>query len=300
MKGHLDADVLAEYRAWLITGRRRRAITAHLSGCAECAALDARLAQVTALLAAAPAPAMPDSVARRLDDALASEVQKPISAERHSVPARHRGFPSGARLSKTRLSKTGLSWAGLSWAGALRLRVMAPVAAAAAVLAGGGFVLSQVGGSSASGPDSAAAAAGSAGSGHGASSAFGAASGAASSSMGPERNAEAVPGSAVYVVTSDVNYAAATLKTQVAAQLRAVSSLRATLAPAKVSACVLGVTHGKIPALTEKARYQGTPATVIVLSHDGSDQVWVAGPNCTATRSDIVAHAVLSPGISAP
>jgi len=297
MKGHLDADVLAEYRAWLITGRRRRAIAAHLSGCAECAALDARLAQVSALLAATPAPSMPDAVTRRLDDALAAEVHRPISAERHSVPAKRRGFPSWAGR-----SWAGRSWAGRSWAGAFRVRVLAPVAAAAAVLAGGGYVLSQVGGTSAlSGPDTAA---GNAGSGQAVSSGFGASAGPASSAaksrMSPERNNQAVPGSGVYVVTSDLNYTAATLRTQVAAQLRARPSLHGTLAPAAVSACVLRITRNAIPVLTEKARYQDTPATIIVLSRDGSDQVWVAGPHCTATNSDILDHVVLSPGISAP
>jgi hypothetical protein len=288
MKGHLDADVLAEYRARLITGRRRRAITAHLSGCAGCAALDARLAQVSALLAAAPVPAMPDSVARRLDDALAgalaTEAQKPISAERHSVPARHRRFPS--------------------LAGALRVRVLAPVAAAAAVLAWGGYVLGDLGGpSSSSGPASAAA-----GSARGAESEFGSAAGAATAgaatagagaSFSPRRNAEAEP-RGVYVVTSDVDYTKAALGTQVAGQLRMLSSLHATLGTSAMSACVLGVTGNAIPLLTEQAHYQGTPATVIVVSHNGADQVWVAGPKCTATDSDILRHVVLSPGISTP
>jgi hypothetical protein len=290
MKGHLDADVLAEYRAWLITGRRRRAIAAHLSGCAECAALDARLDQVSALLAAAPVPSMPDAVARRLDDVLAAEIRRPIPAERQSVPARKRGLPSWA----------GLSLLRQSWSGAFLVRVMAPVAAAAAVLAGGGYVLSNLGGASSSSEPASSAA----GSAHGAKSEFGTAagmgSGAASSPVSPARNNAAEPSSGVYVVTSGMNYTAATLKSKVADQLRARSSLRGTPATPAESGCVLGITHSVIPALTEKAHYQGAPATVIVVSRDGSDQVWVAGPACTATDSDIVAHVVLSPGISAP
>jgi hypothetical protein len=302
MKGHLDADVLAEYRAWLITGRRRRAIAAHLSGCAECAALDARLAQVSALLAAAPAPSMPEALARRLDDALAAEIQRPISAERHAVPARKRGFPSWAGRSWAGRSWAGRSWADRSWAGAFRVRVMAPVAAAAAVLAGGGYVLSNLGGISTSSEPAAA----SAGSAHGAKSEFGTAagmaSGAASSPLGPARynGNMAEPSSGVYVVTSGVNYTAATLGSKVAEQLRVLSSLRGAPATSAESGCVLGITHSVIPALTEKAHYQGTPATVIVVPRDGSDQVWVAGPACTATDSNILAHVVLSPGISAP
>lgn len=285
MKGHLDADVLAEYRAWLITGRRRRAIAAHLSGCTECAALDARLAQVSALLAAAPAPSMPEALARRLDDTLAAEIQLPIPAERRSVPARKRRFPS---------------LASRSWVAVLRVRVMAPVAAAAAVLAGGGYVLSNLGGvGTSSGP-----AAASAGSAHGAKSEFGTAagmaSGAAEAPVGPARSNMAETGSGVFVVTSGLNYTAATLKTQVAAQLRVRSSLRATPATFAESRCVLKITHGAVPVLTEKAHYQGTPATVIVVSRGGSDQVWVAGPACTATDSNILAQVILSPGISAP
>ena len=34
---HPDTDVLAEFRAGLITGRRGARITAHLAGCARCA-----------------------------------------------------------------------------------------------------------------------------------------------------------------------------------------------------------------------------------------------------------------------
>ena len=79
---HLDTDVLAEFRAGLITGRRRRVIAAHLSGCARCAAAGEELAELSTLLAAIPAPAMPDSVANRLDTVLAAEVARRDDAER--------------------------------------------------------------------------------------------------------------------------------------------------------------------------------------------------------------------------
>ena len=77
---HLDTDVLAEFRAGLITGRRGAKIAAHLAGCDRCTALDDKLAGVSALLASVPAPPMPDSVAQRLDAVLAAEVsQKELS-----------------------------------------------------------------------------------------------------------------------------------------------------------------------------------------------------------------------------
>ena len=79
---HLDADVLAEFRAGLISGRRGTRIAAHLAGCERCTALDEQLAGVRSLLASVPALAMPDSVARRLDTVLAAEVaQRNVTAE---------------------------------------------------------------------------------------------------------------------------------------------------------------------------------------------------------------------------
>jgi len=279
MKGHLDADVLAEYRAELITGRRRRAIAAHLLACAECAALDARLAQVSALLAATPVPAVPDALARRLETVLAAE--KPISSERHPVPARHRRFPS--------------------WGDVFRVRVLAPAAAVAA-LAGGGYALSQAGdGPSASSGGSTAA--GGAYSGAAASngrgqSAAGAASKGAHSSLSPNRDAKQAGG--VSVVVSGVDFRPATLRTQVAGQLRASSTLHPSLATAREAACVRRLSNGATPALAETATYEGQPATVVVIAQPGVDQVLVAGQNCSATVSDILDHAVLSPGISTP
>ncbi len=47
---HPDTDVLAEFRAGLITGRRGAKITAHLAGCDRCTALDDQLAGVAVLL----------------------------------------------------------------------------------------------------------------------------------------------------------------------------------------------------------------------------------------------------------
>src|SRR6266571_2589213 len=128
---HLDNDVLAEFRAGLITGRRGTRIAAHLAGCERCTALDEQLAGISVLLASVPAPALPDRVARRLDTALAAEVARRDNPERargdgageSAAPARpagHRGFPP---------------W---TW------RVLIP-AGAAVVLAAGGFGLSQIG-----------------------------------------------------------------------------------------------------------------------------------------------------------
>ena len=89
MNGHIDVDGIAEYRVGLITGRREQEIGAHLATCAQCASVAGRLAEVSILLAAAPVPAMPDTMVTRLQAALNAEIA--ISAERAVVkPARSR------------------------------------------------------------------------------------------------------------------------------------------------------------------------------------------------------------------
>ena len=105
---HPDSDVLAEYREGLISGRRGARITAHLAACDQCTALSDQLAEVSILLASAPVPAMPDSVARRLDTVLAAEAAQRHDAERtgagasrdrtaHRRPARRGGWRWSAR-----------------------------------------------------------------------------------------------------------------------------------------------------------------------------------------------------------
>jgi anti-sigma factor RsiW len=135
---HPDTDVLAEFRAGLITGRRSARIAAHLAGCDRCAVLGDKLAAVTALLAAVPAPVMPKSVAQRLEVALAEEVAKKADPERSGSgsPRAHGAYEQSARNRVFRL---------------VALRVLAP-AAAAVLLAAGGYGLSHIGGQSNSAP----------------------------------------------------------------------------------------------------------------------------------------------------
>ena len=121
---HLDTDVLAEFRAGLITGRRGTRIAAHLAGCDRCTALDDRLTGVSALLASVPAPAMPDRVAQRLDAVLAAEVAR-------------RDYPERAQGDSSRESGTRDRAAANRGFRLLSLRVLAPVAVV--VLAAGGY-----------------------------------------------------------------------------------------------------------------------------------------------------------------
>ena len=128
---HLDTDVLAEFRAGLITGRRGARITAHLGGCERCTALDEQLAGVRLLLAAVPAPALPDSVAQRLDMVLAAEVAQRNAAGR--AAARGEAAPADqaerAGGDGTRVSSAPRRPGGNRGFRLLALRVLAPAAA---------------------------------------------------------------------------------------------------------------------------------------------------------------------------
>jgi hypothetical protein len=283
---HPDAEVLAEFRAGLVTGRRGARISAHLAGCERCTGLCDQLAEIPILLAAVPAPAMPDAVTRRLEGVLAAETARTDDPERAVDPrSRDRtASPPPRRHRDFRL---------------VTLRVLAP-AAAAIVLAAGGYGLSRIGGSSTgsqaagsgSTPPSAATAAappaGVAGPANGATARTGA---------GPED--EALLG--LRVVTSRTDFRRATLGPQLAGELRRAARNAAgpqVLASVSVQGCVGRVTQHTRPGnvkLVEKARFQGQPAIVIVALSGHHDDAWVTNADC-----DHVLATTTVPGTSTP
>ena len=281
MKGqmsHPDSDVLAEYREGLISGRQGARITAHLAACDQCAALSDQLAGVSILLASAPVPVMPDSVARRLDTVLAAEVAQRHDAERAGAGASpdRAGHRRPARRSGWRL---------------VTVRVLAPAAAVVA-LAALGFGLSRIGG-----PTNSSAASSAAGSAPTPS--------AAARAAAPANGAESHPGErtglglspALKVYNSPTGYQRSTLRSQIERELRAPAGPAGALS-AQIMGCVSQVTGGRgTPVLVENARFQGQPAIVIVASHQGSYTVWVTAPGCSATSDRVLD--TLS-GISAP
>jgi hypothetical protein len=287
---HPDPDVLAEFREGLGTGRRRARIAAHLAACERCTGLSDQLGEIPALLAAVPAPAMPDAVAQRLESVLAAQVAQRDSAEQtvHDGAdhrARHRAEnPQPRRGWDFRL---------------VALRVLAP-AAGVVVLAAGGYGLSRIGG----GPTSSVAAGSEATS---AASPAQAQAGAAAPSGAATSRPEAAPlepAARFGVVTSTTNYRRATLPQQLKRELqryaRPAGSVQ-ELAPGPVKECVLRVTAGISPVslvLVEKAYYQGQPANVIVAARGDHDAAWVTTPACSA-GSDYVLDTTTLPGTSA-
>ncbi len=292
---HLDADVLAEFRAGLITGRRGAKITAHLAGCDHCTALDHQLAGVSALLASVPAPAMPDSVAQRLDAALAAEV---------AAQAAGRNDPERARREPSREPEASPRPARRRGFRLMSPRVLAPVAAAVVILAGGGYGLSlltgrgsQMTASSSAGSEGSAASKAS-----GANPAVGAAPEPTASAQepsqvkGPARSLH--PANFPYVVSNkNLSPVLATLRQQVADALRtAHAASTGQAAPTQVLACVQRLAGHDTVLLAESARFEGQPATLVVARVGQAEKAWVAGPGCT----HVLATTSLLPGISGP
>jgi hypothetical protein len=72
----------------------------------------------------------------------------------------------------------------------------------------------------------------------------------------------------------------------------------ATRAVAALQGCVNRIAAGELVELVEVARFQGSPATIIVTEVPDITprQVWVVGPGCSASRSDVLRHSELSVG----
>ncbi len=272
---HLDSDVLAEFRAGLITGRRGVTIAAHLAGCGRCTALDDKLAGVSALLASVPAPPMPDSVAQRLDVVLAAEVGRRNYPERAHVD---RPGESGAH--DRPVAKRGFRLA--TW------RVLVPVGAAVVLLAGGGYGLSRLVGGPGS-PPSFSSAAGSA-----ASAASSAAAGSGAKAAGRANPPEAaplypVPSARSQLRSQNQGFSPATLRQHVEAELRLPTASRPMqTASSRVQGCIRLLADSAPLQLVESAQFKGQPATIIVARTGQDDTVWVAGPDCSAGRRDVL------------
>jgi hypothetical protein len=302
---HLDTDVLAEFRAGLITGRRGTRIVAHLADCERCTVLDEQLAGVHSLLASVPAPAMPDSVARRLDTVLAAEVAQRDTAQREAVLQNRaeRADGDGARESAAPRRPGGHR--GNRGFRLLALRVLAP-AAAVVVLAAGGYGLSRINLGSSTG-SSASTSAGSAERAAAPTAAASAKSGGSvnAPNAGPTKGAvsrpQGITAAGITVVTGHANLTHDGLAQQVRAQLAVPSSARATRAATSAErGCVLGLIGHHQLKLVESVRFEGSPATLVVARIGTRDMAWVAAPDCSATHRHVLDTTSLPSGISGP
>ena len=313
MRGHADAETLAAFREGLLSRRKAGQVSAHLAGCPRCAALDAQLAEVTALLTRSTAQPMPDALTARIEAALAAEAATRSAAAPAAVRADGAGtaVPGAPGRGGAGGGAQGAAGRGTARPGPGRFRLalrVAAVTAAVAVIAGGGYGVARLLSPGTTTETSAG------------SRAEGAP--AARSPVTLPRNSPAggvgAPGGAAHapasvaaarVVSSGTNYQPGRLGAQAAAVLarlgpNAHTSPRpapnhAALQPAvgfpELQACVTHVAGGQRPLLVDMARYRGRPAAVIVLRarSGGRPRALVVAPGCTRTSAQIVATATL-------
>ena len=70
----------------------------------------------------------------------------------------------------------------------------------------------------------------------------------------------------------------------------------AKLAVSALQGCVNRIAAGDLVVLVEVARFQSSPATIIVTeaTQSAPRQVWVVGTGCSASRSDVLRESALS------
>jgi hypothetical protein len=306
MRPHVGAKTLARYRQGDLSQRRSSRIGAHLARCARCRARSEDLAGVTALLASVHPPPMPEHLTARIQAALATEAATRVTPSAEKAPA---GEKAAAAAS------AGTAGTGPAANGrrprpevpghrrrtrpdrpfpAIALRAL--TAAAVVVLLGGGiYGLTRLGASSTS-----------------------SSAGSAAGPAVPAPASQSAP-RGITAIRSGTDYTPGNLGSQVAAQLArhgrsgAVAGPDATspahrpaeasggraaagLSAAALAGCVHRIAAGERVLLVDVARYQGAPATVIVTqpAAGGPERIWVVGTGCSASRSDLLHHAMLN------
>ena len=311
MKPHVRAQTLARFRQGDLGPRRSARIGAHLARCARCQARSEDLAGVTRLLASVHPPPIPEHLEARIHAALTTEAARRVSRPEENAAAEPAASPAGTgpaadgRHPRRERPAHGRRPRVPRTRSAIALRALA-AAAAVVVVAGGVYEIAHSQSSSSSSPSSAAAPA---------------APAAGAPATGPALPYRHAGGEAsITPVMTGTDFASGTLSGQVAAQLAryrpgspvagpeapsathvpAVAGPSATfghMAVTDLAGCVNRIAAGDLVLLVDVARYQGGPATVIVTQPPagGPEQIWVVGPGCSASRSDVLKHAALSP-----
>jgi hypothetical protein len=326
MRPHVSAEKLAACRQGDLSPRRSARIRAHLAGCARCRARSEDLAAVTTLLASVPPPPMPDHLAARIQTALATEASRRVTrpADQQTAPAPAApatpGGPSGRPRPHRPGGQRGSGGSGGSGRPRRTVVLRGLATAAAVVLLGGGayeVVHSSGGSPSSSSPSGPAAAP-----------AAGAAGKSPAAQAGPLSPGQALFGptlrytragrqASVTPITTDTNYSAGKLNSQVSAEVSKYGTGSPNAGPNAMSpdqnrtpasepgrqsfgniplsalqGCVNRVAAGELVLLVDVARYRDAPATIIVTEAvvAGPEQIWVVGPGCSASHGDVLKH----------
>ena len=290
MRGHVDAESLALGAEGQLSRRRSDRIRAHVARCPECAAAQARLAEIPALLAQMPPPAVPPVIAARLDAVLSAE-----SARRAAqAPGRAPDLAAEpARSPDPVPAPRPPRWRGLRFPVAARVLAVAGVL----VVAGGvGYVVAQSSPPSSTSASASSAPRAAAGEGH---------STARSPDARPNLGVPAF-GTTFTVTHSGTRYTPHRFAAQAARVLaRSSTGLRPGSQSGQsrrsgplLTGCVTrvaGANRASEVKLVDRARYGGRPATVIVVAGTSTQpgMVYVTATPCSASDARILAQAPL-------
>jgi hypothetical protein len=323
VRRHLSAETLALHREGAVSAAEADYITAHLSACPRCSAVDAQLADLPTLLGALPATPMPEVVVARIQMAIASESMVRSAANRavgphttdasdrdsaprsadKSASARVPGRPDLPPRRRRQLPRVRTP----DWSSPLVLRGLA-AAGAVAVIVGAGMVLANshsASTTSASGsgatqapPRARATARGG----------FAAPGPNAAGSVGVNYRLNGQAATTTTLV-SDTNYTRQSLPGEVRREVAshpAMGSNTSAGAPpqahpsparlpedfhiAQLEGCLSTVADGHMVLITEIARYLGIPAAIIVLRAGNARplHVVVVGFACSASNPAII------------
>jgi anti-sigma factor RsiW len=265
VRGHVDAEVLALYAEGQLSRRRTARVRAHLSGCPECGATLAALAEVSTQLSHVPAAVMPAPVAARLDAALSAE-----SAGRTVAPA--------PRPPRRPMRSPGA------------LRILAAAGVAVVVAGGASYAISQFAGSTPAGTSSGQASPAVPKPQH-----RSPVMGAPNISPGGRDIRSGVPGgSGVKFARTGTDYRTGTLAAQAERQLATYTvsgmsgpgEIKQASVPAQVNNCVSQIAQQRPVRFVDLARYQQRPAIVIVLSQPA--EVIAVSYSCTPLHSALL------------
>jgi anti-sigma factor RsiW len=309
---HASADDLAALAAGAVTGRKAKKVAAHLSTCDACTQLSQRLTGVSHLLASVETPPMPEHLTAKIDTALAAESARRLASE-PATEAGRRDLPARRHRVRQPGRQPG------SWLSGPAVRLLA-AAGAMAVIAGGGYaVATRIGAAS----STAALSAGLPGS-HGPAAgnvtygpriSYGRAKSVTAVSAGTdfasstldsqvisavERVEQTKHESNQYLDSGELNSTAASTGTASteARPPNASSDTIDGISAADLSECVNKVAASQTVLLVELARFEGKPATIIVIAASRGQlaQVWVVArpPLCGPLGKDAFDHQALT------
>jgi hypothetical protein len=293
---HPGTEALADFRAGHKNRLSSRKIAAHLAECQDCSSVSDRLGQVSTVLAAIPAPSLPDEVERRITAAISAEaglrgrqagapaISGPLAiSDLPGSPGEPEPVDRPRRAPRRGWSRRVPLYPGLK----VPLSALIP-AAACLLLAIVGYAVS---GGPGPAPSPVAGGRGATPQVPRSSSAGAVVPGVRPHTLGPAMRGPA----ATFVVTaSGTNYLRATLGTQVRQQLTGSPSAQPgadeTQPSGALVGCVYHVTSNVKPSLVDHATYDSRPVYVIAVP----GRVWVVSPSCTAADPGLIMSAPLS------